>query len=51
VGEFGWPPGVDIFCFDARLLEIVLIDGQPQHAFALGVELYGAVAASAGLVD
>ena len=42
---------VNIFRFDARLLEIVLVDGQPQNPFALGVELNGAAAPSTTLVQ
>jgi hypothetical protein len=42
---------VDIFRFDARLLEIVLVDGQSQNPFALGVELNGAAAPPTTLVQ
>ena len=42
---------VDVFRFDARLLEIVLVDGHPHNPFALGIELNGAVPPSTGLVD
>jgi len=42
---------VDIFRFDARLLEILLVDGKSQNSVSFSVELNGAAAPSAALVE
>jgi hypothetical protein len=42
---------VDIFGVYARLLEILLVDREPQNAFTLGIELNGTTAPATALVE